>query len=133
MDRLHPTETDAWFAFTREAGEDEPKIGLSLAHERGRLHVPNIVPLDAGDLSIDQYNRILDEFEDTVRTHVPPDSELDVRVTSDRAAITDWVSSDAADLLKYFSTLANMSTGAGHPLDGVDPIPWTHLGFRHQH
>ena len=75
--------------------------------------MPNIVPLDAGDLSIDQYNRILDEFEDAVRTHVPPDSELDVRVTSDRAAITDWVSSDAADLLSYFSTLANMSTKPG--------------------
>ena len=46
-----------------------------------------------------------------------PKSDLDVRVTSDEAAITDWISSDAADLLEYFSNLANMSTGAGHPLD----------------
>ena len=117
MDRLEPVGGDAWFAFTRDAREGDPKIGLSLVQERGRLHVPNIVPLDAGELSIDQYNRILDEFEEMLRMHMPRGSELGLCITSDEAAITDWVSSDAADLLKYFSTLANMSTGAAHPLD----------------
>lgn len=117
MDSLDPAGRDAWFAFTRDAKEGYPRVGLSLAHERGRLHVPNIVSLDAGDLSIDQYNRVLNEFEDMLRVCLPPNSELDVRVTSDEAAITDWVSSDAADLLEHFSNLANMSTGAGHPLD----------------
>ena len=117
MDSLDPAGEGEWFAFTRDAKVGYPRIGLSLARERGRLHVPNIVPLDAGDLSIDQYNHILNEFEDLLRAHLPPNSELNVRVTSNEAAITDWVSSDAADLLKYFSNLANMSTGAGHPMD----------------
>ena len=117
MVSLDPAGREAWFAFTRDAKEGYPRIGLSLAREHGRLYVPNIVPLDAGDLSIDQYNRILNEFEDLLRACLTPNSELDVRVTSDEAAITDWASSDAADLLEYFSNLANMSTGAGHPLD----------------
>ena len=64
-----------------------------------------------------QYNRVLDEFADMLRAHRPSDPQLRIHVTSDDAAITDWVSSDAADLLKYFSSLANMSTGSAHPLD----------------
>ena len=117
MDRLGPVVWDECFAFTRDAEEGDPKIGLFLARERDRLHVLNIAPLVAGILSIDQYNRILDEFKDMLRAHLPPGSGLDMRVTSDVAAITDWVSSDAAALLRSFSALANMSTGASHPLD----------------
>ena len=117
MERLDPTGRDEWFVFTRDVGEGDPKVGIFLTRERGRLHVPNIVPLDDEDLSIDQYNRILDEFKDMLRARLPSGSGLDVRITSDQAAITDWVSSDAAALLRSFSALANMSTGASHPLD----------------
>ena len=117
MERIDPASGNTWFAFTRDARDGEPKTGLSLASEPGRLHVPNIVPLDPGNLSIKQYNRVLDEFKGILRSHMPQGSQLDMHVTSDEAAITDWVSSDAADYLKYFSTLANMSTGAAHPLD----------------
>ena len=112
-----PAGIDAWFAFARDAKEGDPKTGLFLAQEPGRLHVPNILPLDAGQLSMGQYNRVLDEFADMLRTHVPPGSQLNVHVTSDEAAITDWVSEDAAERLQRFATHANMSTGSAHPLD----------------
>ena len=117
METLDPEGTDAGFAFTRDAREGDPPALLFLRRDRGRLHVSNIVPRDAGQLSMGQYNRILDEFADMLHTHLPSDRQLKIRVTSDDAAITDWVSSDAADLLKYFSSLANMSTGSAHPLD----------------
>ena len=117
MEGVHLAGNHTWFAFTRDARDGDPQIGLSLAHDHGRLHVPNIVPLDAEELSISQYNRVIDQFAEMLRTHLPSESKLEVRTTSDQAAITDWVSNDAAELLNYFSALANMSTGAAHPLD----------------
>ncbi len=108
---------EAGFAFSRDAKGGDPKAGLFLARERGRLHVPNIVPTDAGTLSIAQYNRILDEFAHMLRTHLPSNDQLKIGVSSEDVAITDWVSNEAAERLQRFSTLANMSTGSAHPLD----------------
>lgn len=116
MEKPDLTGIDAWFVFARDAKKGDPKSGLFLARERGRLHVPNIVP-SAGQLSMGQYNRVLDEFADVLRTQLPSGSQLNMHVTSDEASITDWVSKAAAELLQRFSTLANMSTGSAHPLD----------------
>ena len=117
MEGLDAAGTDAWFTFARDAKEGDPRTSLFLARERDRLHVSNIAPLDSGQLSMGQYNRVLDEFADMLRTHLPSSSQLTMDVTSDEAAITDWVSEDAAKLLRRFSTVANMSTGSAHPLD----------------
>ena len=117
VDWLGRTGTEAGFAFARDATEDDPAARLFLHRELGRLRVSNIVPRDPGKLSMRQYNEILDEFAEALRTHLPSNSELKMRVTSDEAAITDWLSGDAAGLLTRFSKLANMSTGASHPLD----------------
>ena len=117
VDWLGRTGTDAGYVFARDANEDESAVRLFLHCECGRLYVSNIVPQDSGRLSMSLYNQILDEFAEMVRTRLPTDSQLDMHVTSDEAAITDWISSSAADLLQYFSSLANMSTGASHPLD----------------
>ncbi len=117
VDSLGRKGTEAGFVFARDATEDDPAARLFLHRERGRLRVSNIVPRDPGHLSMHQYNAILDEFSETLRTHLLSISELKMHVTSDEAAITDWLSSDAADLLTYFSNLANMSTGASHPMD----------------
>ncbi len=108
---------DASVAFSRDAKDDDPKTGLFLARECGRLHVSNIVPLAAGELSIAQHNRILDEFADMLRTHVPSDSQLTMGVSSEDVTITNWVSDEAAELLQRFSTVANKSTGSSHPRD----------------
>ena len=64
-----------------------------------------------------QYNRILDEFADMLRPHLASGERLSMHLTTDDAAITDWVSVEAAELLQRFSTLANMSTGSAHPRD----------------
>lgn len=117
MEHLDFLGTGVGFAFIRDAKEGAPKAGLFLSGERERLNVPNIVPLDSSELSMIQYNKILDEFADMLREHALPDAQLNICLTSDDAAITDWVSSDAAGLLEHFSKLANKSTGSAHPLD----------------
>ena len=88
MERLDLERTDPGYAFARDAREGDPPARLFLRRERGRLHVSNIVPCDVGQLSMGQYNAILDEFAETLRTHLPSDSQLDMRITSDEAAIT---------------------------------------------
>ena len=108
---------DLGFAFSRDAKRGDPKAGLFITGEERKLNVTNIVPLATGELSLVQYNRILDEFAEMLRAHLTSHNQLKMRVTSDNAAITEYVSSDAAELLKHFSNLANMATGPGHPLD----------------
>ena len=115
MDNIGREGTDAGFVFARDATNGDPPARIFLHRERGRLRVSNIVPREIGELSMSQYNAILDEFAEMVRTHLPSESQLNMRVTSDEATITDWVSSHAADLLTGFSNLANMSIL--HPLD----------------
>ena len=115
MDKIGLEGTDAGFAFARDATDGDPPAQLFLHYACRRLRVSNIVPCDDGQLSMSQYNAILDEFAEMVRTHLPADTQVDIEVTSDEAAITDWVSSDAAKLLNFFSDLANRSIV--HPLD----------------
>ena len=117
MDTPYLKGIDQGFAFQRDAAGGDPPARLFMHRQSGRLYVSNIVPRDVGGLSMGQYNAILDEFADMLRRNLPSDGQLDMRVTSDEAAITDWVSPHAAHLLKGFSALANMSTGASHPLD----------------
>ena len=117
LEEVDGASKDSWFAFTYEAKDGEPASRVSLVRENKRLYVSNIVPLEFGQLSIDQYNRILDKFEDILRSHESTDSALSINVTSDKANINDWVSTSAGKLLERFSVCANMSTGSSHPND----------------
>jgi hypothetical protein len=106
------------FVFARKGKNNDPASGVFVAHKSGRLYIPNIVPRESGrELSIVQYNRILDEFADIVRTHLPSDGELVIEVTSDDSTITDWVSGTAAELLNRFSICANKATGSSNSED----------------
>lgn len=107
----------AGFAFGRDAKDGDPPVGVFLSRESGRLQVPNIVPRESGKLSKHQYNRILDEFASVLRGNLSQDSGLKLEVGSDEATITDWVSPEAADLLRRFSNCANKATGSSHPSD----------------
>ena len=117
LEQANHVRKDSWFAFIYKPEDDEPSGNVFLALESGELYVPNVTPLEPGWLSIAQYNRILDKFADILRNHLPPDSLLEINVTSDVAAITDWVSPKAKELLDRFSNSANKSTGSSHPSD----------------
>jgi hypothetical protein len=79
--------------------------------------VSNIVPLDTGQLSFDDYNGILTDFLDHGLVRAAPKLGLTVSATSANRPITDWLSEAAAKKLHTFSGLANKSTGAAHPSD----------------
>ena len=91
-------------------------VGL-VPREGVGYYVSNIVPRQAGRLTHDQYNRILDEFAD--ECIVPLAKTLDLRLlrSSDSETLEDWVSEDSAKKFRRFLGLANKSTGTSHPMD----------------
>lgn len=106
------------FSFEHTAGDCLERAGLSLFQKEGDTwYVPNIIPLDSSQLSHEQYNRILENFlESIVRpsiTCLPVTAEL----TGDVLFLKDVVGEDVAALLHTFSVLANKSTGSAHPCD----------------
>lgn len=117
LEEIDPRGSDAGFSFARDAAGGIVAAGVFLARDGMRLHVPNIVPRKSGQLTMSEYNRILDEFAALLRSHLPDDGTVTFAVSGDQASVTDWVSQDTADALRRFSTLANKSTGSSHPND----------------
>ncbi len=105
------------FAFARTADTDIPATGLLLVLEGDRLRVPNIVPRESGQISVDQYNAILVEFAHIIDTLLEEYPGLNLEISDEDVGITEWISLESAELLKRFSVLANMSTGSSHPSD----------------
>lgn len=113
------TDGSRGFAFSRRqtSAEGTPAAGVFLLFEGGEMRVVNIVPHEKSQLSIAEYNRVLEEFEAVAFRPAAEALGLVVRMTSADAEPTAWMSADTAELLRRFSVLANMSTGASHPLD----------------
>lgn len=109
--------TDDVLLFRTRPTDTYPEAGLTLwQHEEG-YYVPNIVPLESGQLSHSQYNAILDDFVENIASDVAAKHGFKISTTSGHQSIEDWVSEDAAIKLRRFSSAANKSTGASHPAD----------------
>ena len=106
------------YVFRRGSSAQLPAASLFLTQHDNALEVTNIVPQSTspGSLTRDEYNRILDEF--AARIAGPAASlGLELDVTPDRRAITDWMSAATAQRLRLFSGTANKGSGIGHPHD----------------
>jgi len=106
------------FSFEHTAGDGLERAGLSLFQKEGDTwYVPNIVPLDSGQLSHDQYNKILENFLDTIVRPSIAGLSVTADLTGDILFLKDVVGDEVASLLHKFSVLANKSTGSAHPCD----------------
>jgi hypothetical protein len=83
----------------------------------GAWFVSNIVPANAGSLTENEYNRILDEFQSSFIQPVAARRQLTVTIGKAVQGPSDWMSPAAMDALNMFSRLANKSTGSAHPSD----------------
>jgi hypothetical protein len=110
-----------FYCFACQQSPDRPAAKLFLTHAERRttswLYVSNIVPQEVRQLTFDQYNHILNEFD--TRFAKPAADSIGVRVelSSPEQSIEDWLSPESAKLLTAFSHLANKSTGSTHPMD----------------
>ena len=101
------------------AGENGLLNAVVTLYERnqGVWYVPNIIPIEYGQFTIDEYNKILIDFKSSLVDPAVMSTPIDVELTKDQIFLEDMVSKKAADALKRFSFAANKSTGHSHPLD----------------
>lgn len=105
-------------------GEEAPHAEVSIYYGKetwrdGYVKVTNIVPLQKNQLTIDEYNQVLDLFYNDI-ARVYGDTHGGIKVvgpSSDQFDPLDYISEDALKKLTLFCNLANKSTGASHPCD----------------
>jgi hypothetical protein len=104
-------------AFTRESGDGIAAVGLLLWSDGASYKVTNIVPRDVGELGFAAYNGALQDFVSRVAEPARRIANFQIAITPERQSLNDWVSLEVVEALSRFSSLANKSTGASHPLD----------------
>jgi hypothetical protein len=93
-----------------------PAARLYLYIEAALAKVTNIVPHETSELSRPEYNNILLSFH-AIASPIATKLGLELKLTSDQENIADLMSARAMKALRDFSSNANKSTGASHPLD----------------
>ena len=108
--------------FTYTGNEEEAAMVCicdSSYNDESCYRVVNIVPTNVNELSMEQYNHILQIFYNDI---IKPYNEVnhDIKIvgpTSDVFNPVDVVSNDALKKLKSFCRNANKTTGSSHPCD----------------
>ena len=107
-------------------GKKYPQAEVSIycgkdAIEEGKICVGNIVPLEKEQLTITEYNSLLDEFYvDIILPYKKTYSDIIIAgPTSDSFNPLDVISDKALNKLKIFCDSANKTTGSSHPDDEI--------------
>src|SRR5882757_1021625 len=104
--------------FIRTQDEECEAAALTLWENEIGFYVSNIIPCgDIRKLSIRQYNAILTDFNDRFATPIADQHSLRISLSKPKQELSDWMSDDTAQQLKWFSMGANKSTGNAHPSD----------------
>lgn len=114
---LHATDDEDVVVFERSEGDGLVAAGLVLWSTADGYQITNIVPLELNSLSYSAYNAILQDFESRIAQPAAIVTGFHVETSSAHESISDWLTPSSAEALRRFSTLANKSTGAAHPLD----------------
>jgi len=85
--------------------------------ETNLLFVSNIIPIEIGRLSYDEYNAIIMDFFENVVKPLQAKINVEIEITKAEITINDILSSECSKLFKAFSVCANKSTGSSHSLD----------------
>lgn len=103
--------------FERSAADKLPAARLVLWPQDGGYYVPNVTPVQSGELTISEYNAVLADFAEAVAKPMARRFGFTVSMTSANQNLDDWLTPEAAVALRRFSGAANKSTGASHPMD----------------
>lgn len=105
-------------------GKQAPHAEVSIycgkdALDNGCIKVCNIVPLQKNQLTIDEYNKLLDLFyNDIAKVYGEKNKNIQViGPSSDQFKPLDYISQESLKKLILFCSAANKSTGALHPCD----------------
>lgn len=103
--------------FERSVADNLPAARLVLWPQDGGYYVPNVTPVQIGELTISEYNAVLADFAEAVAKPIARRFGFTVSMTSANQNLEDWLTPEAAIALRRFSGAANKSTGASHPMD----------------
>jgi hypothetical protein len=123
MENAHPISGNSparSYAFTRAETETEPESHLHLLLVGKEISLVNVCPTRTSgkwELSVDQYNRIVNDFVQTVIGPRVAAASLTMEQTEGEADITHWITPKAAQLLRRFALHANKGTGSKPPSD----------------
>ena len=114
--------TSAWIYFDYLGTEvDNARVCIATGEyiARGEIKVTNIVPLEKDQLSIDEYNAVLQKFyEDIIVPYKVSNTQIIITEPSeDEFDPKTVISGEALAKLEAFCNGANKSTGSSHPCD----------------
>jgi hypothetical protein len=103
------------FIFTCSKTESRPAAELSFhRNENAHLYVSNIVPKNIGQITIDSYNSILEEFLTEFIEPITQSLKVEIILTPSERNIDNSMSPEMAQLLKKFLSIGD---GGTHPCD----------------
>jgi hypothetical protein len=106
------------YCFERKKGDGIPSAALYLFNKDSNTwYIANIIPTDLSELTHDQYNKILLNFQEFVVEPAIKASKIDIEVTKDQISIADLAGEEVEKSLINFSTYANKSTGSSNSFD----------------
>ena len=103
----------------QEVNKAQVFIHLENDLDAGEIKVVNIIPIEKGDININEYNDILKKFYKDIICSINAD-EYNVKISMDTSNEFDpleIISKDALNKLHDFCRLTNKTTGATHPND----------------
>jgi len=104
------------FACTKEGLR--PAATIFLLEKSPNLYwAANVVPTSTRQLSVGEYNGILQEFYERFVRAAAQRTGATAELTASDAELEHWLSPEAAAKLRWFSTSANRGTGSSHPAD----------------
>ncbi len=114
------------YCFCSPEHPERPAAALWLqARSPKEWYVANIVPLGKQDLTDEQYNLLLDEFEQRFLKPLSSGTSVHSEILPPRTRLADYLSPEAAQLLTAFSATANRAA-----LNPSDQQHWRHFIVR---
>ena len=108
---------ESYYFTCSESGQRRAALVALVKRDQATLYVANVVPMQAGRLTYDNYNTVLVDFHDHIVAPVAKDLGAHVTLSNDVKTLDDWISRESAAKLRRFSAAANKSTGSSHPRD----------------
>jgi hypothetical protein len=101
------------------AKDDRRSAGMLILAQKdpATFYVSNIIPTERHQLAHSEYNSILEDFYQRVFKPIAEKNGLVYSFTGAEVGLENWMSAEAAEMLRQFSTCANKGTGSSHPND----------------
>lgn len=85
--------------------------------EGNQMEVSNIVPIIERNLSVEEYNYLLNLFHKQVLEAFADSLHLSIEISPSEDNVENYIGRDGLGKLQLFSDMANKSTGCTHPMD----------------